>query len=84
MKKLMSHDMKKIVFASILAGLLSGCATPKYQCLQENSKITKDIFGQVAHDPSCSAMLACLAAKGFLQSPQGDLEVPRGAQIQCS
>jgi uncharacterized lipoprotein YajG len=34
--------------------------------------------------PTCSALSACLAARGYVKTPNGNLEVPAGAVIQCS
>ncbi len=33
--------------------------------------------------PSCGAFNACLAARGYLRSPSGNLEVPATAELRC-
>jgi hypothetical protein len=34
--------------------------------------------------PNCSAFKACLAARGYLEAENGNLEVPSSAKIECS
>lgn len=34
--------------------------------------------------PTCSALGACLAARGYIKAPNGNLEVPASAIIHCS
>lgn len=33
--------------------------------------------------PSCGAFSSCLAARGYLRSPSGNLEVPEAAILRC-
>jgi hypothetical protein len=62
----------------------------RYACLQETQQRDSGAavsgaygaaFSQVM--PNCGAFNACLAARGYILSPNGNLVVPPGAGIQC-
>lgn len=62
----------------------------RYACLQETQQRVSGAvisgYGGAARSqviPSCSAMSACLAARGYLRSSNGNLVVPPGTEIQC-
>jgi hypothetical protein len=62
----------------------------RYACYQETaqrvSTASIDSYGGGALSevkPNCSAFRACLAARGYLQAQDGNLEVPASAKIEC-
>lgn len=62
----------------------------RYACYQETqqriSSAGVNQFGGSSNSqviPSCGAFSACLAARGYILSDKGNLEVPQGAIISC-
>ena len=62
----------------------------RYECLKEtqfkseSATVTKYGGGYSSSvTPSCSAFNACLAAKGYLKTNDGELIVPESAVITC-
>lgn len=63
----------------------------RYQCYQETQQRVSGAYvnryGGAANSsviPSCGAFNACLAARGYLKSENGNLVVPSGALIDCT
>lgn len=61
----------------------------RYACLQENTRTVSGIaatqggmFGRSRNIPNCSALAACMAAKGYRQSKDGQFS-NEGIEIDC-
>ena len=71
-------------------GSFQDFANARYQCLNETSarvsSATVNQYGGTARSqviPSCSAMLACLASKGYYQSQNGRFDAS-SIPVQCT
>lgn len=62
----------------------------RYECLrqtqQRQESMTSGLGGSYTSTvrPSCSALGSCLAAYGYYQDDNGELIVPKGANIKCT
>lgn len=61
----------------------------RYACLQENTRPVAGVaatqgglFGRSRHLPNCSALAACMAAKGYLRAKDGKFS-NEGVEIDC-
>ncbi|MDP2023784.1 MAG: hypothetical protein Q8L16_23115 [Hydrogenophaga sp.] len=70
-------------------GTFEDFAKARYSCLQENTRQVSGltatqygVFGRSRSVPSCSALGACMVAKGYFRSPEGQFSA-KGIEIEC-